>query len=249
MFVLFTDFGWTDPYVGQLKAVLASQAGDRPVIDLLHAVPDYNAHAGALLLAALAPQFPAGCVFICVVDPGVGGARDALLLEADGRYFVGPDNGLLSIVAQRASQHCYWRIDWRPEHMSATFHGRDLFAPYAARLASLGRSEQDLMPLSAPKVIFDPGDLPRIIYLDHYGNAWTGMRATLLDTGDLLRVEGHQVAYRRTFSEAEKGEPFWYANSVGLVEIAVNRGSAAQRLGLSLGSLIKGAAAPDSRSH
>ena len=133
LLVLFTDYGWHDPYVGQIKAVMAAEAPGVGVIDLLHAVPDYNAHAGAQLLAGLAPSFPVGSVFFCVVDPGVGGAREALVVEADGRWFVGPDNGLLSIVAARAQQHRSWHIHWRPAGLSDTFHGRDLFAPKIGR--------------------------------------------------------------------------------------------------------------------
>ena len=105
MLVLFTDYGWHDPYVGQIKAVMAQEAPGVAVIDLLHAVPDFNAHAGAQLLAAMAPTFPVGSVFFCVVDPGVGVAREPLVIEADGRWFVGPDNGLLSIITARTSQH------------------------------------------------------------------------------------------------------------------------------------------------
>jgi S-adenosylmethionine hydrolase len=98
MLALFTDYGWSDPYVGQIKAVLAREAPGVPVIDLLHAVPDFNAHAGAQLLDALSHSFSVGTVFFCVIDPGVGVERDALVVEADGRWFVGPDNGFPSFL-------------------------------------------------------------------------------------------------------------------------------------------------------
>ncbi|MCS6787008.1 MAG: SAM-dependent chlorinase/fluorinase, partial [Thiobacillaceae bacterium] len=114
MLVLFTDYGVTDPYVGQVKAVLTQHAPGVAIIDLLHEAPAYNAHAGAHLLAALATAFPAGSVFLAVVDPGVGTPRETLVAEADGRWFVGPDNGLLSIVAARADERRFWRITWRP---------------------------------------------------------------------------------------------------------------------------------------
>jgi len=239
MIVLFTDFGWHDPYVGQIKARLAEAAPGVPVIDLLHAVPDFNAHAGAHLLDALAREFPAGSVFLGVVDHGVGGPRGALVVEADGRFYVGPDNGLLAIVAGRAEQVRYWRIDWRPTRLSASFHGRDLFAPIAGAIAAGNFPGQYLTEIREPEVRFDLADLPRILYLDHYGNAWTGLRGALLSENDTMTVKGHALIRRATFHEAAKGEAFWYVNSVGLVEIAVNRGSAAALLGLAVGDLVR----------
>ena len=113
--------------VGQVKAVLADMASGIPVIDLLHDAPPFNAHAGAHLLAALAQPFPRGSVFFAVVDPGVGTPRGAVAVEADGRWFVGPDNGLLSVLAQRAAEARVFRIAWQPDTLSSTFHGRDLF--------------------------------------------------------------------------------------------------------------------------
>lgn len=248
MLVLFTDYGWHDPYVGQLKAILAGRAPQVPVIDLLHAVPDFNAHAGAQLLDALARGFPPGAVFLCVVDPGVGGPREAVVVEADGRWFVGPDNGLLSIVAARATQSRTWRIHWRPADLGATFHGRDLFAPVAAEIAA-GRFPGDWLTSGPLEVQFDATDLPRVIYIDHYGNAWTGIRGGLADAGGGVEVKGQSLAWRRTFFEAGKGEAFWYVNSVGLVEIAANRASAAQALGLKVGDPVRLSAGRENRLH
>lgn len=249
MIVLFTDFGWHDPYVGQMKGVLAESAPDVPVIDLLHAVPDFNAHAGAVLLDALKQSFPAGSVFLCVVDPGVGGPRQSLVVEADGRCYVGPDNGLISIVAARADESRCWRIDWRPAQLSASFHGRDLFAPIAAAIATRGLPGEKLAPIEMPEVRFDDGDLPRIVYLDHYGNAWTGLRGGLLSDTETLTVKGEALSRRAIFHEAAKGEAFWYVNSVGLVEIAVNRGSAVEKLGLKVGDPVRVNPASGSRPH
>ncbi|OYY94305.1 MAG: hypothetical protein B7Y41_08275 [Hydrogenophilales bacterium 28-61-23] len=239
MLVLFTDYGWHDPYVGQIKAVLASEAPGLAVIDLLHAVPDFNAHAGALLLDALSRSFPTGAVFLCVVDPGVGAGREALVVEADGRWYVGPDNGLLSIVSARAKRHRAWKIHWRPERLSVSFHGRDLFAPIAGWIAA-GHFPADKLTLVAePGIQFDAADLPRILYIDHFGNAWTGIRGGLADAASQLEVNGKRLPWRRVYAEAGKGEAFWYVNSSGLIEIAVNRGNAAGMLGLKVGDLIK----------
>lgn len=239
LLVLFTDYGWHDPYVGQIKAVMAQEAPGIAVIDLLHAVPDYNPHAGAQLLAGLATSFPVGSVFFCVVDPGVGGVREALVVEADGRWFVGPDNGLLSIVAARARQHRSWHIHWRPQGLSDTFHGRDLFAPIAAWIA-VGQFPADKLSLiSEPNIQFDASDLPRVLYIDHFGNAWTGIRGGLADAASRLEVKGKILPWRRVFSEAGKGELFWYQNSAGLIEIAANRANAAAFLDLKVGDLVR----------
>ena len=135
MIVLFTDFGAAGPYVGQMRAVLAREASDVPVIELFADAPMCNPRASAYLLAAYCHEFAAGSVFIAVVDPGVGSARAAVALKADSNWYVAPDNGLLAMVARRATVARWWHITWRPEILSASFHGRDLFAPVAARLA------------------------------------------------------------------------------------------------------------------
>src|SRR5579883_2908562 len=135
MIVLFTDFGLLGPYTGQMKAVLQREAPDAPIIDLFADAPSRNPKPSAYLLAAYAAWFPAKAVFLAVIDPGVGGERAALALEADGRWFVGPENGLFEIVRRRASQARLFEIIWRPPALSQSFHGRDLFAPVAARLA------------------------------------------------------------------------------------------------------------------
>lgn len=248
MLVLFTDYGWADPYVGQVKAVLAQHAPGVPLIDLMHDVAAFNAHAGAHLLDALVTPFPPGSVFLAVVDPGVGTPRETLVVEADGRWYVGPDNGLLSIVAVRASAARYWRIAWRPERLSDSFHGRDLFAPVAAALAREPFPADMLTPLDAPTVQFDPADLPRVIHIDRFGNAWTGIRGGLMQDAQ-LEVKGRPLPYHRVFAEAPKGTVFWYVNSAGLVEIAANRASAAALLGLKVGDPVRLSGSPDSRLH
>jgi S-adenosylmethionine hydrolase len=263
MIVLFTDFGLTDPYVGQVHAVLAREAPGVPVIDLFHAVPDFNIRAAAYLLPAYIHEFPPGTVFMCVVDPGVGGARRPLMLKADGRWYVGPDNGLFEMVKRRAGECDCRVVRWRPPRMSASFHGRDLFAPVAARLA---RGE---MPDSEPAGYFPdrrstestrvrgeiqdsalitqaphpgepwPDDLAEILYVDHYGNCVTGLRAMTIRPEQTLRAGGEVVKYAQIFSEVPPGAVFWYENANGLVEIAVNRGSAAARLDLKPGDPIE----------
>ena len=235
---LFTDFGAADIYVGQLKAVLQRDAPGVHVIDLLHEAPPFNARAGAHLLAALAPQIPRGSVTVAVVDPGVGSSRRALAVEADERWFVGPDNGLLSVAASRADACGYRRIAWRPEHLSASFHGRDLFAPVAAALATGRFTAEMAQRIACADVDFGGGDLADIIYVDHYGNAFTGLRAQGVSREAILVAGVHRLCHRRVFSEAPAGTAFWYENSIGLVEIAGAQCSAAQLLGLAVGQTV-----------
>ncbi|MHB8666359.1 MAG: SAM hydrolase/SAM-dependent halogenase family protein [Burkholderiales bacterium] len=236
---MFTDFGSGDIYVGQVKAVLERLAPGIAVIDLLHDAPAFNARAGAHLLAALVGRFAPGSVFLTVVDPGVGGARSAVVLQADDRAYVGPDNGLLSVVAARAHKRECRNVAWRPPQLSASFHGRDLFAPVAAALAAQGRLPEAWSErCRGLGVDFGGDDLPEIIYIDHYGNAHTGLRARATVTAASLVVGARPLAYARVFSEVPAGEAFWYENSLGLVEIAVNCGSAAQLLGLKIGDEV-----------
>lgn len=233
MIALFTDFGCADPYVGQMHAVLAREAPGVPVIDLFHAVPNFNIRAGAYLLPAYVGEFPPETIFVCVVDPGVGGGRRPILLRADRRWYVGPDNGLFQILAHRAAETECREIRWRPASLSASFHGRDLFAPIAARLARGEPPETEPASLTAMPGIW-PGDLAEIVYIDHYGNGVTGLRAGVAQF-QAVKVGGEVLKYARVFSDAPPGQAFWYENANGLVEIAVNGGSAAQRLGFRIG--------------
>jgi S-adenosylmethionine hydrolase len=240
MIVLFTDFGADDIYVAQVKAVLAQHtAPGTPVHDLLHSVPNFDAAAGAHLLAALQGWFRAGSVFFAVVDPGVGGARDAVVLEADGKAYVGPDNGLLSVVAARAAKARTWRIVWRPPTQSLSFHGRDLFAPVAAWIATGKLPKDSLQEIPALSVQLGAGDLAKAVYVDHYGNVLTGLRAANVSRSAKIDVDGHQIVFARVFADVPAGGAFWYENSVGLVEIAVSGGSAAQTMRLRVGDPIR----------
>ncbi|MGH8664012.1 MAG: SAM hydrolase/SAM-dependent halogenase family protein [Burkholderiales bacterium] len=239
MIYLFTDFGAADIYVGQVKAELARHAPAVAVIDLLHEAPAFRVEAGAHLLAALSQRFAPGSVILAVVDPGVGTSRKPVVLRAQECYFVGPDNGLLSVVAARSRDNAVWEIVWRPETMSRSFHGRDLFAPIAARLA-LGIFPSDaLRPLAALEVQLGETDLAEIVYIDHYGNATTGLRADAFARNAVLTLHEADVPHAEVFALAPAGEAFWYVNSVGLIEFACNRASAASVLGLAVGDSVK----------
>lgn len=239
MIALFTDFGLAGPYTGQMKAVLHREAPGVPVIDLFADAPTARPQPAAYLLAAYAEWFPAGTVLLCVVDPGVGGDRAALIVEADGRRYVGPDNGLFELVLRRAAAPRSWQIGWRPATLSASFHGRDLFAPVAARLARGEDPAAVAQPSAAGRRPDWPDDLAEIVYIDHYGNAMTGMRGAALPEEARLEVGAQALSRARTFSARPPGEALWYVNSNGLAEIAVNSGRADQVLGLNIGSPLR----------
>lgn len=237
--VLFTDFGVTGPYVGQVRAVLLAQAPGAPVVELMADAPAFDPRASSCLLAALLPHVPANAVMLCVVDPGVGTSRRPVILDLDGRLFVGPDNGLFEMPTRRATRLAAWEIGWRPQSLSATFHGRDLFAPVAARLA---RGEDPAaaggMPITVPRQADWPDEMDEIIYLDPYGNGFTGLAAHRLPKGAVLRIGQARLERARTYGDLPAGVPFWYENSLGLVEVAVARGSAQRVLGLEIGTKI-----------
>jgi S-adenosylmethionine hydrolase len=235
---LFTDFGSADLYVGQVKAVLHRYAPEARVVDLLHEAPAFNVKASAHLLAALAGQIPEGSVTMAVVDPGVGGKRKPVAVLADGRWFVGPDNGLISVVAARATRAEAYVIGWKPRKLSASFHGRDLFAPVAAMLAQGDRKAPSLKKTSLA-VRLGEQDLAEIIYIDHYGNAMTGLRAGGLKRATMLAVGRRRVERARVFSEVPAGKVFWYENSLGLAEIAAGSGNAAARLDIAVGTAVQ----------
>jgi S-adenosyl-L-methionine hydrolase (adenosine-forming) len=248
MIVLFTDFGLGGPYIGQVKAVLLNAAPAVPVIDLMADAPAHDPMASAYLLAALVEEFPPGTIFLAVVDPGVGGERRPAVAEIEGRWYVGPDNGLFEPLLRRARHARGWEIVWRPDRLSPSFHGRDLFAPTAARLALGGRPWDKPLRRESPWAEAHalellrrpawPDELARIVYIDHFGNATTGIRASTLGADATLEVAARRLSRARTFGDVPPGAAFWYENANGLAEVAVNQGRADRALGLAIGSPV-----------
>lgn len=237
MINLFSDFGASDLYLGQVKAAIRRIDPQVTIIDLLHDAPALDVEAASHLLAALLLYHPAA-VTLAVVDPGVGGTRRPLAIETASGWLVGPDNGLLSVVAARASGSRIHEIIWRPAHLSATFHGRDLFAPVAAMLANQTLPKNALREIGLLEVNFGAADLAQVIYIDHYGNALTGLRAGNVRQISKVVCEATPLDSARSFSDVPAGQAFWYENSLGLVEIAVNRGNAARALDLEIGTAV-----------
>ncbi len=235
---IFTDFGSSGPYVGQMKAVLYGAKVKQPVYDLVGDAPQFDPKASAYLLASLLAFFPVSTVVIAVVDPGVGGDRLPLLVEVDSHYLVGPDNGLFSQVIAQAKQGVVTKIDWLPSRLSTTFHGRDLFAPVAAMVANQQLVPRSILERSGMVGNDWPDDLAEVIYIDHYGNAICGVRVAQLQMGVSISLSGQVLSRGDTFSQMPKGQPFWYQNSMGLLEVAVNQARADQVLGLEVGTKL-----------
>jgi S-adenosylmethionine hydrolase len=236
MIVVFTDFGASGPYLGQARTVFQALSPGIPVVDLCADAPAFQPMLSAYLLAAYAPSFPRGSVFLCVVDPGVGSQRAGGALLADGRWYVGPDNGLFEVVARRARRARWFEITWRPERLTATFHGRDLFAPVAARLARGEPVPGVERPLATMRRDDWPDDLARVVFVDSYGNMMTGIRAEMVADSAVVRVGNVAATRARTFSDVPHGATFWYENANGLLEVAANQGRASELAGVAPGA-------------
>ena len=238
MIVLFTDFGLEGPYTGQVQAVLNQQAPGMPVINLFSDLPPFAIQGAASLLPAYAAGFPPATVFLCVVDPGVGSARPGVVVKADGRWYVGPNEGLFSLLVRQSDKVECWQLA-APEGVSASFHGRDVFAPVAARLARGGNVPGVSVSKSCLEQADWPDELFQVVYIDRFGNAITGVHASIVAGGVMLEVNGQPVQEARTFSDVSPGDAFWYENANGLVEFAVNRGRADEVLGLKTGTIFR----------
>ncbi|HEY8146136.1 MAG TPA: SAM-dependent chlorinase/fluorinase [Kofleriaceae bacterium] len=235
---LTTDFGDQDGYVGAMKGVILSRAPGVTLVDITHAVPRHDVAAAANALADAAPWFPSGTVHLAVVDPGVGGARAAVVLAAGGHLFVGPDNGLFALAAPRPDAvHAITEPAFRRDSVAATFHGRDVFAPAAARLA-LGATPAAAGPPVALRGRLELATGNRVVHVDRYGNLVTdiaGVAATAR-----VRVAGRVIAgVSETYESVAVGELVAYVGSRGTLEIAVREGSAAELLGASRGTSVE----------
>jgi S-adenosylmethionine hydrolase len=237
---LLTDFG-SGPYVGQIRLLSAGSRKAPPVVDLISDLAPFRPDLAAYLLPGLVRDMPPGTLYLCVVDPGVGTDRAVLAARVGPDWFLAPDNGLLVPLLRAVQADAeLWRVDWRPARSSATFHGRDVFAPIAAGIVT-GALPPASTPVSGPEALAGadwPRTVPAICYVDHYGNAMSGVPAGEVG-GDAVVVLGDRpIARARTFADVPIGDAFWYENAFGLVEIAVNQGRADVVLGLRVGDSL-----------
>lgn len=260
MVALLTDFGNRDHYAGAVKGVVLAGCPEATVVDITHDLPRHDVAAAAFSLSAAYRSFPSGTVFVAVVDPGVGSARRAVAFEAGGYRFVGPDNGIFTLILAEHPKAALREISNArvvAREVSATFHARDVFAPVAAHLAS-GGSLADLGPVVRDPVIFALEAVRRIsrseweaavVDVDGFGNLTTNLSRDdligILSTlgGDPTRivviVEGVVLPLVRTYADVAEGEPCALMGSSGRLEIAVHRDSAARLLGAPKGAPVR----------
>ena len=256
--VLITDFGLRDPYVGVMKGVIKSINPGAEIIDLTHNVRKFDINAAAVILFVSAKYFPKGTIFTCVVDPGVGSSRRAILIVTRNYYLVGPDNGCLSLLAKEDGVIGVYDVSESPfrlPEVSGTFHGRDIFAPIAAWLSrgikpeQLGRPINEYVEIDIPAPMIRGNSVEgRIIYIDHFGNIMSNIKKELVEKigvkiGDKINVilgsRGFECPYVRSFSNVPEGEVACYINSWGYFEIGINKSSAADILKVETGEKVK----------
>lgn len=244
-----SDFGTRDGFVAAMKGVVVAGAPGATLVDAAHDIEPGDIEAAAFVLGQYWSLFPPGTIHLAVVDPGVGSARKPLIVVADQRRVVAPDNGLISrVVAAAEDWRCYEVTANRylPPNPSATFHGRDIFAPVAARLAAgvtpeeLGRGFAQPLLLKLEPPIREKSRLRgRIAHVDRFGNLISDIPAGWLDVPWRFRVGERDVGpVRRTYSDAAVGEPVVVVGSLGTVEIAVRGGSAAEGIGAGRGAEV-----------
>ena len=251
---LTTDFGLKDPFVGVMKGQLLVRHPHVTIVDLTHEVLAHWPAEAGFWLARSFRYFPAGTVHVAVVDPGVGSARDFAVVECEGHVFLAPDNGLLAGVIESAGQVTMRRVE--PAALrrigigtpSATFHGRDVFAPLAAELAAgrlapaeLGPPVTDLIPGWLEEPVVGLGQVTgSVVTIDHFGNLITNIDARYLAglSHPAVRLAGRELSLRRTYSDVRPGDYLALVNSFGVVEVARAERSAAEGLGLDRGAPV-----------
>lgn len=244
---LTTDFGLADGYVGATKGVILSNIPTVTLVDIAHDIPPQNVTAAMITLQAAVPYFPPETVHLAVIDPGVGSSRRAIAVKSNGFYFVGPDNGIFTPWLDPADAVIELKRQG-DNPVSPTFHGRDVFAPAAARLAvgedifSLGKAIDDPVFLPIPYPNLDGAVISgQVIYVDKFGNCYTNIRSEDLEGNRVtcVSIAGEEISWLALyFAEAAPGDLLALINSSSYLEIAINRGSVAETLGIKPGEPV-----------
>ena len=240
MIFLCTDYQ-NSIYSSQVIARILAIDSNITTVNAIDDLDAYNVRAAAYLLSAYAEHLPVSSVVLCIVDPGVGGERKPIYFRSKSKWFIGPDNGILSRIFAAdpyiSDRHINEIADV-DANASLTFHGRDIFAPAAARIfldpskmLRKGISSSATVKLSRKW----PDDCCEVIYIDGYGNCFTGVREPSIHTNNTITIGVHQFRHADTFCEVDEGEGFWYVNSIGLLELAVSQDSAAEKFGIAVG--------------
>lgn len=255
---LLSDFGLKDPYVAEMKAVILSICPEVRIVDISHEIEKFNIRMGAFVLASAAPYFPKGTIHVAVVDPGVGTKRRPILVLTKRAFYVGPDNGLLMLSAQRQGiSHVYHVTNkqFRLSRISRTFHGRDIFAPTAAHLAK-GHAPSEsgpeindyVVPKFAKPSLSKNVLLGEVLHIDDFGNVITNVSMKELEKigikeGDMLHVKLKEdvITFKLciAYAEVKAKQPLAIIGSHGFLEISVNQGNAAKRFKVELGETVQ----------
>lgn len=267
LIALLTDFGIDDPYVGIMKGIISEIAPTTQLIDLTHQIPPGDIQRGAFVLWQAAKDLPEGTVFLCVIDPGVGSERKAIIMETGGQTFIGPDNGLFSYLLYNSQFNC-WELS-NPQYQrtssSVTFHGRDIFAPAAAHASKsisggqFGPPVNSIHNLSVPTLnLIESSITGEILSWDHFGNLFTSIglftyqnevlsykswiensEISIRDISAIrIKVNDQNLPFVKTFASVNKGTSAGLIGSTGLLEIVANQTSAKSLLGLEKGSVV-----------
>jgi hypothetical protein len=239
---LTSDFGLSDAYVASMKAVLIKYCPQARLVDVTHQVPPQQILCGSITLERAIDGFPSGTVHLAVVDTGVGTDRRILIVEINRQYVVCPDNGLITWPWRLHRPAKAYELTWRPKKSSNTFHGRDIMAPIAAKLAAGEAISSLAKPIDNP-ILLDVAPAStnrgRIIHLDIFGNATTNISNQSLRNFKNIKVKNKNIGkLRRTYRDVAPGKPLALIGSSGLLEIAVRDGNAAKSLKLKVGDEV-----------
>lgn len=240
LITILSDMGTVDGYVGEMKAELLTRAPRATVVDISHDIPAHDVDAGRITLERYWRKFPEGTVHLVVVDPGVGSSRACMAVASDGRFLVGPDNGILSpALLQKGARAVSIHV---PPNAAPTFHGRDVFAPAAARLAYGAKLEalgepHDPLVLVTPEPRKDQRGvlIGEVIAIDRFGNAITNLTVRPA----VVEVAGRVLSVALTYADLDPGEAGVVMGSGGFIEIVVREGRAANELGLKKGTPVR----------
>jgi len=258
LITLLSDFGLKDPYVAEMKAVVLNICPQARLVDISHNIEKFNIRMGAFVLASAVSYFPKDAIHVAVVDPGVGTKRRALLVEAKGAFFVGPDNGLLMLAAERLGIRHVYNITNRRfmlSRVSHTFHGRDIFAPVAAHLAKGGCKPSDfgseirdyVVPRFVKPRLTRNALFGEVLHVDDFGNIVTNVsraefEKTGIREGAVLRFRlGDRVIKLRfcsTYGEVPVGKSLALIGSHDFLEISINQRNASKKFGAKVGDAI-----------
>ncbi len=253
MITITSDFGISDPYVAEMKGVILSKNPKANIIDVTHGVEKFNIRMGAFILASAAPYFPIGTVHLAVVDPDVGTERRSIIIQTDFAFYVGPDNGLLLLAAKNQGiKHIYQLANpkYKLPNISNTFHGRDVFAPAAAYLdmgiesSEFGSEIFDPVSPDFSKFTQKRGILTgEVLHVDGFGNVITNIPQNEVIKAKKLKVnlqnQSTELPFAKTYTQAKSNQPIALIGSHGFLEIALNRGSAAQLFHAKAGDKIE----------